>query len=60
MLSSGDLVRLISIVFQGGLGQHLLDPATVPAGSLERRFLPLLLRAATDRSTATGSSTPER
>ncbi len=60
VLSSGDLVRLISIVFQGGLGQHLLDPATVPAGSLERRFLPLLLSAATDHAVSPGNATPDR
>ncbi|WP_460965231.1 TetR/AcrR family transcriptional regulator [Pedococcus soli] len=48
-VSTTDLVRLISLVFQGGLGQHLLDPGSVPAGSLEREFLPLLIRAATSR-----------
>lgn len=47
VVSSTDLVRLITIVLQGGLGQHLLDPAGVPAGSLERTFLPILLRATT-------------
>ena len=42
-----DFVRLVTIVFHGGLGQHLLDPRGVPAGSLEREFLPLLVEAAT-------------
>lgn len=45
---TADLVRVISTVFQGGLGQHLLDPTHVQAGSLERTFVPLLVRAATD------------
>jgi AcrR family transcriptional regulator len=43
-----ELVRLIGIVLHAGLEQHLLDPDSVPAGSLERVFLPLLVRAATE------------
>jgi AcrR family transcriptional regulator len=42
-----DIVRMVTIVLQGGLGQHLLEPRAVPAGSLERKFLPLLVAAAT-------------
>lgn len=60
VVSSGELVRLITIVFQGGLGQHLLDPAGVPAGSLERTFLPLLVRAAAGGTAVTGTRTRDR
>ncbi len=47
-----ELVRLLTVIFQGGLGQHLLDPEHVPAGSLERRFLPLLIAAVTKPAAA--------
>ena len=57
---SDDLVRLMTIVFQGGLGQHLLDPTTVPAGSLERRFVPLLVRAATEDASPGRGTTSDR
>jgi AcrR family transcriptional regulator len=46
-VSTEDTVRMITIVLQGGLGQHLLEPRAVPAGTLEREFLPLLIAAAT-------------
>ncbi|TPG16131.1 TetR/AcrR family transcriptional regulator [Pedococcus bigeumensis] len=46
-LPTEDTVRMITIVLQGGLGQHLLEPRAVPAGTLEREFLPLLIAAAT-------------
>jgi AcrR family transcriptional regulator len=44
---TADLVRLLTIVLQGGLGQHLLEPRAVRAGALEREFLPLLVEATT-------------
>jgi AcrR family transcriptional regulator len=50
VVASAELVRLIGIVLHGGLDQHLLEPEAVPAGSLERTFLPLLVRAATNRT----------
>ena len=42
-----DLVRMVTLVFHGGLGQHLLDPDSVAAGSLERRLLPVVVAAVT-------------
>lgn len=42
-----DLVRMVTLVFHGGLGQHLLDPEAVPAGSIERRLLPVVVAAVT-------------
>jgi AcrR family transcriptional regulator len=51
-----NFVRIVTAVFQGGLGQHLLDPQTVPAGSLEREFLPLLVAAVS--TPAEGPTTP--
>lgn len=41
------LVRLVTVILSGGLGQHLLEPEDVPAGSLERRLLPPLISALT-------------
>jgi AcrR family transcriptional regulator len=55
-----ELVRLIGIVLHGGLEQHLLDPGSVPAGSLERVFLPLLVRAATQPAQADGGTPGDR
>lgn len=49
VLPTTELVRLIGIVLHGGLEQHLLDPGAVAPGSLERSFLPLVVRAATHR-----------
>ena len=40
-------VRMLTIVLQGALGQHLLEPRAVPPGSLERELLPLLVAATT-------------
>jgi AcrR family transcriptional regulator len=56
-VASTELVRLIGIVLHGGFEQHLLDPDAVPAGSLERTFLPVLVHAATD-ATATDGTPP--
>ena len=41
------LVRVVTILLQGALGQHLLEPDQVAAGELEREFLPLVTEAAT-------------
>ena len=43
-----EFVRLALAVYQGGLAQHLLEPRKVPRGSLERRFLPLVLAAVSE------------
>lgn len=59
-VASTELVRLIGIVLHGGFEQHLLEPESVPAGSLERTFLPLLVRAATDGPATVGTATGGR
>jgi AcrR family transcriptional regulator len=51
-----DLVRMVTLVFHGGLGQHLLDPESVPAGSLERRLLPVVVAAVTAPADRTRSA----
>ncbi|MFC0628162.1 TetR/AcrR family transcriptional regulator [Kribbella deserti] len=38
-------VRLVIAVHEGARAQSLLEPGDVPAGSLERAFLPLMLNA---------------
>jgi len=43
-----EFVRLALAVYQGGMAQHLLEPRQVPRGSLERRFLPLVLAAVSE------------
>ena len=43
-----EFVRLALAVYQGGMAQHLLEPRRVPRGSLERRFLPLVLAAVSE------------
>jgi AcrR family transcriptional regulator len=60
VVATAELVRLIGIVLHGGLEQHLLDPDAVPAGSLERVFLPLLVRAATEPARADGGTPGDR
>ena len=42
-----EFVRLAQAVYQGGMSQRLLEPHSVRRGSLERRFLPLVLAAVT-------------
>lgn len=42
-----EFVRLAQAIYQGGMSQHLLQPQSVRRGSLERRFLPLVLAAVT-------------
>jgi hypothetical protein len=42
-----EFVRLAQAIYQGGMSQRLLEPRRVAAGSLERRFLPLVLAAVT-------------
>ncbi len=51
-----DLVRMVTLVFHGGLGQHLLDPESVAAGSLERRLLPVVVAAVTAPADRTPSA----
>lgn len=41
-------VRLVIAVHEGARSQSLLEPRKVPAGSLERTFLPMVLTAVTD------------
>ncbi|WP_082590407.1 TetR/AcrR family transcriptional regulator [Phycicoccus sp. Soil748] len=60
VVASTELVRLIGIVLHGGLEQHLLDPEAVPPGSLERSFLPLLVRAAADGTAADRAARTDR
>ncbi|MFC7307238.1 TetR/AcrR family transcriptional regulator [Streptomyces monticola] len=43
-------VRALIALREGGLAQSYVEPDTLPPGSLERRFLPLLLAAATTKS----------
>jgi AcrR family transcriptional regulator len=38
-----EFIRLALAVSQGAMAQHLLQPRTVARGSLERKFLPLVL-----------------
>jgi AcrR family transcriptional regulator len=42
-----EFVRLAQAVYEGGMSQRLLEPRAVRRGSLERRFLPLVLAAVT-------------
>jgi AcrR family transcriptional regulator len=42
-----EFVRLAQATYQGGMSQHLLEPQSLARGSLERRFLPLVLAAVT-------------
>ena len=42
-----EFVRLAQAIYQEGMSQRLLEPRRVAAGSLERRFLPLVLAAVT-------------
>jgi AcrR family transcriptional regulator len=42
-----EFVRLAQAIYQGGMSQQLLQPRSVKRGSLERRFLPLVLAAVT-------------
>ena len=42
-----EFVRLAQAIYQGGMSQQLLQPQAVRRGSLERRFLPLVLAAVT-------------
>jgi AcrR family transcriptional regulator len=42
-----EFVRLAQAIYQGGMSQRLLAPQSVRRGSLERRFLPLVLAAVT-------------
>ncbi|MFG1624446.1 TetR/AcrR family transcriptional regulator [Kribbella sp. NPDC049227] len=41
-------VRLVIAVHEGARSQSLLEPRKLPAGSLERTFLPMVLTAVTD------------
>lgn len=47
-VSTERFVRLVTMVLQGGLAQHLLEPEQVGPGELEREFLPLVTAAATE------------
>jgi AcrR family transcriptional regulator len=42
-----EFVRLAQAIYQGGMSQRMLQPRRVRRGSLERRFLPLVLAAVT-------------
>lgn len=42
-----EFVRLAQAIYQGGMSQRLLQPQAVRRGSLERKFLPLVLAAVT-------------
>jgi AcrR family transcriptional regulator len=42
-----EFVRLAQAIYQGGMSQRLLEPQSLRRGSLERRFLPLVLAAVT-------------
>ena len=42
-----EFVRLAQALYQGGMSQSLLEPPSARRGSLERRFLPLVLAAVT-------------
>jgi AcrR family transcriptional regulator len=46
-VSPDEFVRLAQAIYQGGMSQRLLQPQSVGRGSLERRFLPLVLAAVT-------------
>lgn len=46
-IPTDELVRMVTLVFHGGLAQHLLDPESVTPGSLERRLLPVVVGAVT-------------
>ena len=46
-VSTERFVRLVTMVLQGGLAQHLLEPRQVGPGELEREFLPLVTAAVT-------------
>ena len=43
-------VRLVIAVHEGARSQSLLEPRRLPAGSLERTFLPMVLTAVTETS----------
>ena len=45
-----DLVRMLIAIREGGLAQSYVEPEALPPGTLERRFLPALLGAVTERS----------
>ena len=53
-VSTERFVRLVTMVLQGGLAQHLLEPEQVGPGELEREFLPLVTAAATGGPVAAG------
>jgi len=46
-VTAEEFVRLAQAIYQGGMSQHLQQPRSVKCGSLERRFLPLVLKAVT-------------
>ena len=46
-VTSQEFVRLAQAIYQGGMSQRLLEPQSLARGSLERRFLPLVLAAVT-------------
>lgn len=46
-VTADEFVRLAQAIYQGGMSQRLLAPQSVRRGSLERRFLPLVLAAVT-------------
>jgi hypothetical protein len=44
-----ELARLLVALREGGLAQSYVEPELLPPGALERRFLPALLGAVTER-----------
>ena len=59
-VSTDRFVRLVTMVLQGGLAQHLLEPDQVGPGELEREFLPLVTAAATEGAGAARGGRPGR
>ncbi|MDT3396595.1 TetR/AcrR family transcriptional regulator [Streptomyces sp. B1866] len=48
-VDADDLARLLIALREGGLAQSYVEPDRLPPGALERRFLPRILAAVTER-----------